>query len=217
MLSKEWQDLIEQTYGLNNLQKLLIKVNQLREIKTIYPIQEDVLKVFTFVNPDEIKVVIIGQDPYHGVDQANGLAFSVRKNQKIPPSLKNIFKELKADINQDKLDGNLENWAKQGVFLINSILTVEEKNPLSHKSIGWELFTDSVIRRLGNGKGRVFILMGKHAKEKEHLIDSNKNLVLFTPHPSPLSAYRGFFGSKIFSKTNDYLLSKGKSIIEWGK
>ena len=169
-------------------------------------------------NNDEVKVIILGQDPYHGPDQAHGLSFSVKKNIPFPPSLKNIIKELENDIGVkfQQNDGNLSKWAKQGVFLLNTTLTVEKSKPLSHSKIGWELFTDKVIELLSEKKQNlVFILWGKHAQAKNQLIDNSKHLVISSTHPSPLSAHRGFFGSKPFSQTNNFLLSKNIKEINW--
>jgi uracil-DNA glycosylase len=165
-------------------------------------------------------VVILGQDPYHGPRQAHGLSFSVQNTIPLPPSLKNIYKELENDlkIELDKTNGNLEFWAEQGVFLLNTTLTVEENKPLSHSKIGWDIFTNQVIKKLNELKSNlVFILWGKFAQSKTDYIDDDKHLVICSPHPSPLSAHRGFFGSKPFSKTNQYLTSKNINKINWIK
>ncbi|MDF1875947.1 uracil-DNA glycosylase, partial [Sulfurimonas sp. SAG-AH-194-I05] len=185
--------------------------------KIIFPKYENIFRAFNLLSPNKIKVVILGQDPYHGKNQANGLAFSVSDPCKIPPSLKNIFKELLDDTGYDKLTcGNLSSWSKEGVFLINSVLTVAESKPHSHRNKGWEIFTDSVIQKLSYSyENIVFILWGKPSQKKEKLIDKDKHLVLVAPHPSPLSAYRGFFGSKPFTKANAYLLACAKEKINW--
>jgi uracil-DNA glycosylase len=160
--------------------------------------------------------VILGQDPYHGAGQAHGLSFSVKDNISIPPSLKNIFKELNSDLNIDKpYSGNLTSWALEGVLLLNSSLTVESNKPNSHQNIGWKFFTDKVIEVLGNKKDMVYILWGKNAQLKKSLINTQENLIIESAHPSPFSADKGFFGSKPFSRTNDYLIDKGNGPINW--
>ncbi len=166
---------------------------------------------------DEVKVVILGQDPYHNPGQAEGLSFSVPKGQKLPPSLQNIFKELKTDLGiETPTHGSLVNWAKQGVLLLNATLTVRENQPGSHQKKGWENFTDSIIRELSFRKnGLVFILWGKYAQAKTNLIDTTKHFILQAPHPSPFSVERGFYGCKHFSKTNELLLEQGLSPINW--
>ena len=164
----------------------------------------------------KVKVIIIGQDPYHGYAQANGLAFSVDEGVRLPPSLQNIFKELYDDLGHSiSQSGNLEKWSDQGVLLLNSSLTVELNKPNSHKDIGWEIFTDQIIKKISDISGKVFILWGSYAQKKEALINSEKNLVLKSPHPSPLSAYRGFFGCKHFSKANAYLKQQKITTIDW--
>ena len=186
--------------------------------KIIYPSKSLIFNAFNLCDFEEVKVIILGQDPYHGPDQAHGLSFSVKKNIPFPPSLKNIIKELENDIGVkfQQNDGNLSKWAKQGVFLLNTTLTVEKSKPLSHSKIGWELFTDKVIELLSEKKQNlVFILWGKHAQAKNQLIDNSKHLVISSTHPSPLSAHRGFFGSKPFSQTNKFLISKNINEINW--
>jgi len=164
-----------------------------------------------------VKVVIIGQDPYHGRGQAHGLSFSVPDGTAVPPSLKNIYKEIKSDLGKDlPLSGNLERWAKQGVLLLNATLTVFESNAGSHQGWGWETFTDAVIKKISEEKeGVVFMLWGRYAQNKSSLIDDSKHLILKAPHPSPLSAHNGWFGSKHFSQANEYLRSKRQEPIEW--
>jgi len=185
--------------------------------KVIYPHQNLIFNAFEQCLFEEIKVVIIGQDPYHGTGQANGLAFSVNVGQKIPPSLRNIYKELKDDVGFEiPTHGDLTAWAKQGVLLLNSVMTVEEGKPGSHQHKGWETFTDAVINKLsGENKGIVFLLWGNYAKSKMELIDASKHKIFTAAHPSPLSAYQGFFHCKHFSKTNEYLLQQGKKPISW--
>ena len=184
--------------------------------KIIFPKREIIFRSLQLVQPDEVKVVILGQDPYHNFNQADGLAFSVSNFQSLPPSLINIFIEIENDLNiKIEKKGDLENIAKQGVLLLNSILTVEKNNPGSHKNIGWEKLTDIIISSLSLIGNIVFILWGNFAKKKSNLIDNNINLVINSSHPSPFSAHKGFFGSKPFSKCNDYLISKGKEPINW--
>ena len=178
---------------------------------------DDIKKIIT-LEFNTIKVVILGQDPYHQEGQAHGLSFSVPRNVPPPPSLINIYKELSVDIdpNFDNSNGNLDSWAKQGVFLLNTTLTVQKGKPLSHSKIGWSVFTDRVIEVISNNKEKVvFILWGMQAQSKKHLINETKHIILQSAHPSPLSAHRGFFGSKPFSKTNHYLESNDLKMIEW--
>jgi len=185
--------------------------------KIIYPPGKQIFNAFEFTPIDKVKVVILGQDPYHGSNQANGLSFSVNRNIPLPPSLKNIYKELVDDCKLiNPLHGDLSKWTNQGVMLLNATLTVEANKAGSHQKKGWETFTDAVIKKVSEHQAHcVFILWGAYAKSKQTLIDTNKHLVLTSVHPSPLSAYQGFFGSKPFSKTNDWLLSKGIHPIDW--
>ncbi|MEK6658630.1 MAG: uracil-DNA glycosylase [Campylobacterota bacterium] len=184
---------------------------------TVYPHGSNIFAAFNNTPFEHVKVVILGQDPYHGVNQAHGLAFSVNDGVPFPPSLQNIFKELRDDMGCDMpKSGNLTGWTKEGVFLLNTVLTVRASEANSHKSRGWEIFTDSVIRLLSEQKeSLVFILWGAPAGAKASLIDAKKHLILKSPHPSPLSSYRGFFGSKPFSKTNEFLKERGLQPIEW--
>lgn len=192
------------------------KVDEEYEKKEIYPNKDNIFKAFEYTNYDNVKVVILGQDPYHGEGEANGLSFSVNEGIKIPPSLRNIFKELNNDLGIQKDNGDLSSWAKQGVLLINSILTVEKDMASSHKKLGWEKYTDEVIKYL-NDKNTpvVFILWGNFARNKKELITNKKHLVLESVHPSPLSASRGFFGTKPFSKTNEFLEKNKMQGINW--
>ncbi len=196
------------------LKEFLIKE---KKSHTIYPKGENIFNAFNKTPFDAVKVVILGQDPYHGPNQAHGLSFSVMDGVAYPPSLQNIFKELKEDIGCNiPKSGNLSSWAKEGVFLLNTVLTVRASEANSHRGQGWENFTDAVISLLSEKKEHlVFILWGSPAGAKASLIDQKKHLILKAPHPSPLSSYRGFFGSKPFSKTNEYLISKGKTPILW--
>lgn len=188
-----------------------------RSIYRIYPKGSDIFAAYNLTPFDKVKVVILGQDPYHGPHQAHGLAFSVQKGIAHPPSLQNIFKELKDDIGCNvPTNGTLEAWARQGVFLLNTVLTVREGQAHSHKERGWERFTDATIKALSDRKEHlVFILWGRPAQMKASMIDTGRHYVITAPHPSPLSAYRGFFGSKPFSKTNAYLERVGISPIDW--
>lgn len=184
---------------------------------TIYPKPHDVFRAFDLCPVSEVKVVIIGQDPYHGPKQANGLSFAVHENIPLPPSLKNIFKEIEKDLGiETKPDGNLTRWAKQGVLLLNATLTVRAGTPGSHQQKGWEQFTDAVIKYVSEQKEHVvFLLWGNYAKQKGLHIDRNKHLVLEATHPSPFSVHNGFFGCKHFSKANKYLKECGLSIVDW--
>lgn len=183
----------------------------------VYPPLPLIFNAFTLCPFDSVNVVILGQDPYHGVGQAHGLCFSVPENVRVPPSLQNIYKELKNDLKGElHTEGNLTHWAKQGVFLLNTTLTVREGAPNSHMHIGWETFTDTVIEKISQNKDHVvFLLWGKNAQKKVTRIDVSKHLVLTASHPSPFSAYKGFFGCRHFSKTNTYLQKHGKVPIIW--
>lgn len=185
--------------------------------KSIYPPRQDIFNAFNLTPYSQVKVVILGQDPYHGPDQAHGLAFSVRSGIKIPPSLVNIFKELHNDMGASiPSHGCLESWARQGVLLLNNVLTVEEGKAGSHHKRDWEIFTDRVIELLNHGKENlVFILWGSSAQKKAKSVNEKKHLILKAVHPSPLSVYRGFLGSKPFSQANAYLISKGIAPIDW--
>ncbi|MBS1777174.1 MAG: uracil-DNA glycosylase [Bacteroidetes bacterium] len=185
--------------------------------KAIYPKGQDIFKAFSLTPFDEVKVVILGQDPYHGLNQAHGLAFSVQKGVTVPPSLANIYKEMLADIGCSiPPHGNLEKWARQGVLLLNASLTVEAGKPMSHSSIGWHEFTNGVIQLISDRRPHVvFILWGAFARSKQNLIDSSKHLILTAAHPSPLSAHNGFWGCRHFSKANEWLLENGLNSIDW--
>lgn len=188
-------------------------------VKSSGPFFPPVQKMFAaleFVPFERVKVVILGQDPYHDDEQANGLAFSVNNGQSLPPSLRNIFTEIQTDLGVQNVCGDLTAWANRGVLLLNVILTVSPHKPASHANLGWEVFTSKIISEISaRASNVVFLLWGNHAHSREDLIDTSKHLVLKSPHPSPLSAHKGFFGCKHFSKTNDYLSSNGKSTIDW--
>ncbi|MDT3993626.1 uracil-DNA glycosylase, partial [Mammaliicoccus fleurettii] len=184
--------------------------------KTIYPDRENIYQAFDLTPLDRVKVVILGQDPYHGPNQAHGLAFSVQPDAKFPPSLRNIYKELEEDIGCKRETPHLQDWANEGVLLLNTVLTVEAHKAHSHKDIGWEIFTDEIIKSVSRELDDVvFVLWGKPAQSKIKLIDTERHHIIQSVHPSPLSAYRGFFGSKPFSKTNEYLTSNEKEPIKW--
>lgn len=185
--------------------------------KTIFPPRQNIFRALNLCDYEDVKVVILGQDPYHELHQANGLAFSVYPGVKIPPSLVNIYKELKDDVNTFIPNhGDLTKWAKQGVLLLNNVLTVEEGKANSHAGIGWEIFTLNIVKALNKReKPMVFILWGNNARSKKQYIDTSRHLVLESAHPSPLSAHRGFFGSKPFSKANDFLIKNNMTPIDW--
>lgn len=187
------------------------------ESREIFPPKEDIFNALNYTALHEIKVLILGQDPYHGLNQANGLAFSVGMDEKIPPSLRNIYKELNDDLGlKIPTHGDLKNWATQGVMLLNTVLTVRAHEANSHKDRGWEIFTDAVIKEINKQKRPiVIILWGKPAHRKETMLNNPDHLILKAPHPSPLSAYRGFFGSKPFSKSNEFLTDHGLEAIDW--
>ncbi len=216
-MEESWNKVLKDEFKTNSFQKL--KKNLLSEKKThvVFPPGHLIFSAFNHTPFDNVKVIIIGQDPYHGINQANGLSFSVNDGIKIPPSLKNIYEEIKNDLGIDIPDnGNLERWAKQGVFLLNSTLTVRMNQAGSHQKIGWEQFTDRVIVELSHKKKNlVFLLWGKFAQNKINLIDKSKHKIFKAAHPSPFSAYNGFFGCKHFSKTNEFLISIGKEPIIW--
>jgi uracil-DNA glycosylase len=194
---------------------LAARVNSAYADSICYPPKSEVFRAFELCSLEDVKLVILGQDPYHGPAQANGLAFSVHAGQKAPPSLRNMLKEVWDDVGgMPWVD--LTRWAEQGVFLLNTVLTVEEKKPGSHSKFGWETFTDEVIRTISQHQPHVvFMLWGNYAQKKEILIDTSKHLVLKAPHPSPLSAYQGFFGCKHFSQANVFLEGKGLSSVKW--
>ena len=211
-----WYDFLKEELESDEFKALIRNVKNEYNNKIIYPKYKDIFKAFKLCNIDDVKVVIIGQDPYHGENEATGLAFSVEDNIKTPPSLRNIFIELNDDLKINKTNNSLDNWAKQGVFLINSVLTVEKDKPGSHKFLNWERFTDYVIKVISDKKENiVFILLGNYARSKKPLIDEKKHLIIETTHPSPFSVHRGFLGSKIFSRTNNYLKEKNKNTIDF--
>ena len=212
-----WKPFIESEFQKSYMQEIksfLINCSQNNEV--IYPHPKDIFKSLELTSFQNVKVVILGQDPYHGPNQAHGLAFSVKKNVPIPPSLKNIFKEISEDLHSNKrLSGDLTNWAKQGVLLLNTCLTVFPGRPGSHANLGWQKFTDSIIDAVDTKDNVVFLLWGSYAQKKKDLLLNKNNLVLEAPHPSPLSAHRGFFGCKHFSKANEFLRKNKIEEIDW--
>lgn len=218
MINKKWDLLLKQEFQKPYFKKLGIFVKSEYKNKTVYPEYKNIFNALRYTDYDEVKVVILGQDPYHGENEAHGLSFSVKKGVKRPPSLQNIFKELYNDLGIQKQTNDLTPWAKEGVFLLNSIMTVVKNTPLSHKGKGWETFTDNLIKLLNQRKEPVvFILWGSYARSKKELITNKHHYIIESPHPSPLSASRGFFGSKPFSKANNFLVEHGIKRVDWGK
>lgn len=212
-----WKSRLTDEFDKPYFQTLTDFVKQEYRTQSVYPPGKEIFRAFDWCDFSDVKVVIIGQDPYHGPGQANGLCFSVRDGIRMPPSLVNIFKEIQADLKKPiPASGNLERWARQGVLLLNATLTVRAGTPGSHQNKGWEIFTDAVIKKVSDEKEHVvFLLWGAYAQKKGEIIDRNKHLVLMSAHPSPFSADRGFFGCKHFSKANEYLKSKGMGEVEW--
>ncbi|MFA5721856.1 MAG: uracil-DNA glycosylase [Aliarcobacter sp.] len=213
-----WKDIIENEQQKPYYEKLKEEIDKRYENSIVFPEKQNIFKAFYLTKLDNLKVVILGQDPYHGFGQAQGLAFSTPANIKNPPSMQNILKEIQSDLGKKSIceDGDLTPWAKQGVLLLNTILTVEEAKPKSHHNLGWEVFTDNIIKYISdNCENTIFILWGSPAISKTKLIDRKKHHILTAPHPSPLSSYRGFFGCKHFSKTNNILKSLNKEAIIW--
>lgn len=216
-LNRVWDEVLKDEFEKPYFKETLKLVNEEYKNYRIFPPKEEIFEAFRLTDYDRVKVVILGQDPYHGYGQAHGLSFSVKRGVKIPPSLQNIYKELHDDLKIEiPSDGFLKSWAESGIMLLNTTLTVREKTPMSHSKIGWEFFTDRVIELLDEKKEPLaFILWGSHARSKRKLLKNKNHLVLEGPHPSPLSAYRGFFGSKPFSKVNEYFISKGETPPDW--
>lgn len=211
-----FQELFEQESKKEYFISLMDFVKKEYQEKTCFPPFEDIFNAFKFNDIDQIKVVILGQDPYHEEHQAHGLSFSILDGNPLPKSLINIYKELYDDVGITRLTGDLTSWAKQGVFLLNNVLTVEKGKANSHKNKGWEIFTSKVIEELNNDDHpKVFVLWGNDAIKKKDLITNSKHLVITSPHPSPLSSYRGFFGSKPFSKINTFLVNNNLEPIDW--
>ncbi|UOF00762.1 uracil-DNA glycosylase [Bdellovibrio reynosensis] len=217
-LDNSWKKRLHGEFATEKMQKLkTFLATEYKAGKIIYPQNDEYFAALNLTPFDRVKVVVVGQDPYHGPGQAHGLSFSVRDGVRFPPSLQNIFKELRSDLGIElPQSGSLVKWAKQGVLLLNAVLTVEDGKAAAHQGKGWEEFTDKIIHALNEEREHVvFILWGAYAQKKGSFIDRNRHLVIETVHPSPLSAHRGFFGTKPFSKTNDYLRSHGIQAIDW--
>ena len=217
MIGNDWDQILSVVENSSGFHVFMNKINQLYDKKAVYPAQDNIFKALKLTPYSNVKVVIVGQDPYHGENEANGLSFSVSPGIKLPPSLKNIYKELYDDLKIDRKDnGDLTDWAEQGVLLLNTVLTVEKDKPASHRNFGWELLTDYIIKTLNEKKEPiVFILWGNFAKNKAKLITNQRHLIITSSHPSPFSARYGFFGSKPFSKANNFLISNDISPIKW--
>lgn len=219
MIGNDWDEKLKVIWDSPGFKNFYKKIMDMYEVKEIYPPKDYIFNALKLTSYENTKVVIVGQDPYHGKGEAHGLSFSVQKGVRVPPSLQNIYKELKDDLGiPPKDNGDLTGWAKQGVLLLNSVLTVEKDKAASHRNLGWELMTDYIIK-LFNLKEEpvVFILWGNFAKEKAKLITNPHHYIIMSPHPSPFSAYSGFFGSKPFSKTNKFLEKNGLVPIDWSK
>lgn len=216
MIGNEWDKVLSDIMSSDYFKALMERIDEEYKTKTIYPSKENLFKALVNTDYKAVKVVIVGQDPYHGEGEAMGLSFSVNDGIKLPPSLKNIYKELFEDLGVTRLSGDLTDWTKQGVLLLNSTLTVVKDSPASHAKIGWNKFTDEIIKKV-NEKDTpvVFILWGNFAKTKKELITNPKHLIIESNHPSPFSARKGFFGSKPFSKTNEFLKKNNIEEINW--
>lgn len=215
-VNNNWDIILKDEYEKEYFKNLLNYINEEYNNKTVYPLKENIFKALEYTDYNDIKVVILGQDPYHGEGEAQGLSFSIPNDIKITPSLRNIFKELKNDLNIERTNTDLSDWAKQGILLLNAILTVCKDTPLSHKDKGWETFTDEIIKKINEREEPVvFILWGNYARSKKKLITNKNHYIIESAHPSPLSASRGFFDSKPFSKTNNILNSINKESIRW--
>ncbi len=216
-ISGSWEQALKGEFSKDYYRQLFVKIREEYQTRTIYPPADDIFNAFHFTPLEDVKVVILGQDPYHEPGQAHGLCFSVKPHVQIPPSLVNIYKELEDDLGcYIPNNGYLEKWARQGILMLNTVLTVRAHQANSHKDIGWEQFTDAAIRVLADqDRPMVFVLWGKPAQRKKEMIYNPKHLVLESAHPSPLSAYRGFFGSRPFSRINEYLKINGLTPIDW--
>ena len=216
MTNNYWDAVLKEEYEKNYFKNIAMFINKEYKEKIVYPPKRDILRALKLTDYNDVKVVILGQDPYHGENEANGLSFSVNEGIKLPPSLKNIYKELYDDLGITKTTGDLTSWANQGVLLLNSVLTVLKDTPTSHSKIGWQEYTDAIIRKLNEReKTIVFILWGKYARSKKNLITNKRHYIIESPHPSPFSANSGFFGSRPFSKTNEFLKKNNIKEIEW--
>lgn len=216
MINEKWDKVLKEEFTKDYFKQLGTFVKNEYKTKICYPEYKNIFNALRYTDYNDVKVVILGQDPYHGEGEAHGLSFSVLEGIKRPPSLNNIFKELYSDIGTQRTNNNLTDWAKQGVLLLNAILSVEKDTPLAHKGKGWEIFTDNIIKYLNEReKPMVFILWGSYARSKKELITNKNHYIIEAAHPSPLSASRGFFGSKPFSKTNAFLIKNGDEPIIW--
>lgn len=216
MINKKWDEILKDEFNKEYFKKLGTFVKNEYKNKICYPNYSDIFNALRYTDYDEVRVVILGQDPYHDINQAHGLSFSVKNEVKAPPSLRNIFKELENDLGIVKKNNDLTPWTKQGVLLLNSIMTVEKDKPLSHVGKGWEIFTDNIIKELNKSdKPIIFVLWGSYARGKKELISNPIHHIIESVHPSPLSANRGFLGSKPFSKINKYLKQDGFDTINW--
>ncbi|MFI3320853.1 MAG: uracil-DNA glycosylase [Rikenellaceae bacterium] len=216
-IPQNWHHLLANETKKPYFQELEAFVEEQYTTREVFPARENIFKALEVCSPEDVKVVIMGQDPYHGDGQAHGLSFSVPEGVKFPPSLRNILREVHEDtLSKPTLNGSLERWAEQGVLLLNAVLTVEAHSAASHAGKGWEKFTDAVVEAVAQSRqGVVYMLWGSYAQKKCSIVDESQNLILQSVHPSPLSAYRGFFGCKHFSKANAYLASQGSEKIEW--
>lgn len=217
MIGNDWDEVLRVIENSDGFKKFLKLINEKYQNNVVYPPKCHIFNALKFTSFKDTKVVIVGQDPYHGEGEAHGLSFSVQKGIKIPPSLQNIYKELQNDLGiEPSIYGDLTKWSKEGVLLLNAVLTVEKDKPASHRNLGWELLTDYIIKALNEkSESVVFILWGNFAKDKKKYITNPKHLVITSTHPSPFSAYNGFFGSKPFSKANDFLVKNGIKPIDW--
>ena len=216
MINKKWDEVLKEEIKKDYFKKLGIFVKNEYKNKTIFPPYKNIFDALRFTDYDDVKIVILGQDPYHGLGEAHGLSFSVKEEIKMPPSLLNIFKELYSDLGIKRTKTDLTDWSKEGILLLNSIMTVEKDKPLSHKNKGWEIFTDNIIKKLNEREDPIiFIFWGNFARSKKNLITNKRHKIIESAHPSPLSASRGFFGSKPFSKSNNFLKQMGKEEIKW--
>ena len=216
IFNEKWDLILKEELTKEYFKKLGTFVKNEYKNKTIYPQYKNIFNALKYTDYDKVKVVILGQDPYHGENEAHGLSFSVLEGVRRPPSLDNIFKELYADLGIKRVNNNLTDWAQQGILLLNSVLTVEKDKAFSHKNKGWEVFTDTIIKKLNEREEPViFVLWGNSARQKKELIDLSKHYIIESAHPSPLSANRGFFGTKPFSRINQILKENNKKEIEW--
>ena len=216
MVTKNWDNVLKDEYNKDYFKRLRSFLKKEYSTKICYPKKEEIFNALKYTNYEDVKVVILGQDPYHGENEAHGFCFSVRSTVKRPPSLNNILKELYDDLKIVRKENELTSWAEQGVLLLNSVLTVVKDTPLSHRGIGWEEFTDSIIKKINEKDSTVvYILWGSYARSKKYLITNTKHYVIESAHPSPLSANKGFFGSKPFSRTNEILIKNNMKPINW--